>query len=140
MGADQIGYLLIGPSKLSAAKLAKAARLIEKINKEIRNYKDGDKVSSDVKYFLEARTGDTIEAVVDCDYLEGILEEPDDLISEIKAAWAGSYRDVAARDIGGGKRIFYAGGMSWGDTPDGAGYEAMDAAYAYGVLDIIGID
>jgi hypothetical protein len=136
MGADQIGYLLIGPETLSETKIAAATREVKAINAELTNYKEGDRLSPEAKWFLECKTCEYIENVED---IEGLLADPEELLDEIVEAWNGGYRDVATKALPNRKQAFWAGGMSWGDSPDGAGYKAMEAAYAYGIFETLGI-
>lgn len=65
----------------------------------------------------------------------------DGLVNDLLAACNGKYRDTATRaDPHDPKyRIVVAGELSWGDEPEGAGYETLKAAACIGLFEVMGI-
>ena len=64
----------------------------------------------------------------------------EDRIVEFIKFWnTGDYRDAARREYND-KAIVIAGDMSWGDSPDGAGFKALELAFQIGLCHILGIE
>ncbi|MEK6883205.1 MAG: hypothetical protein AABY22_26500, partial [Nanoarchaeota archaeon] len=63
------------------------------------------------------------------------------VVDDLLAVWEGNYRDVTSRldPDDEEQKIVVAGEMSWGDEPQGGGYQALKYADQTGVLKVFGI-
>ena len=142
MGADLISYILVGPEKLKAsAKATKAmlargetlVALAKRVVDESLDYDDLTEKEQDLVGTLEYE--DLVNYVFDLD--------PSTVLAEFLSLWKNAdARDCSARlfDVPsktkGGRRqcfqILVAGDMSWGDEPEGAGYQTIKAALILG--------
>ena len=70
---------------------------------------------------------------------------PQDLAKEIQefvAGWNdGCFRDLAFRDDPEkpGRKVVVAGELSWGDEPDGCGYQMLKKAFGLGIAQRLGV-
>jgi hypothetical protein len=63
-------------------------------------------------------------------------------IQEFAAGWNdGCFRDLAVRDDPEkpGRKVVVAGELSWGDEPDGAGYQMLKKAFGLGIAELLGV-
>jgi hypothetical protein len=164
MGADQIGYLIFLPAGKEASVLVKKtvskfekmfdaveeARLLkhhelrqmnprwtaEEADEKSEEFaitetlKGLDKLGIDRKYLGENACLDDDESVVE--FVKSAVEA----LSSFKTTDLG-YRDTCVRrDKLNGRDVIvaFAGGMSWGDEPDGGGYTAFKALDTLGLI------
>jgi hypothetical protein len=154
MGADFICYMLVGPSKLSRSKA-----LHKKAEKMLISYCD---VATDAKKLTDIIDSGSIEGaesaqqlldalkldlfkpheeICDCLWAAAYQDNPVRLIDELFDVWDGSRDSAYRNDPRDPKRRFWtAGEMSWGDEPDGFGYQTMKHADAVGLLALYGIE
>jgi hypothetical protein len=151
MGADMISYIIVGPKKLTLnseteseiLKLAKAA-----VAAAIKACEQDGEVDTGSGFFDFTRLTEeekNLLATIDeheVDYIAGLDAEA--VFTEFVAMWNDcDSRDCNARDFTPPGGIVYqiltAGDMSWGDEPDGAGYQAIKAALALGIPTRLGI-
>ena len=142
MGADLIVYMLVGPpqalptEKKQEMMLDRANRMV-KAARKATTYEDGSRDPGSGYCDLTKLT--TAEQRVleglddpdnDMEYLSGL--EPEKVLTEFFHLWNRSgYRDCATRLFKAGRKEYHihvAGEMSWGDEPDGAGYQTIKAA------------
>ena len=70
---------------------------------------------------------------------------PQDLADEVRdfvANWnQGRFRDLTCRDDPEkpGRKVVVAGELSWGDEPDGAGYQMLKKAFGLGIAQRLGV-
>lgn len=146
MGADQIGFLVIGPQKLDKSKIDEAVEEAVKIGLIVKNLIDEyDKENNEeaVEKLWEELKATGIDLCSDepHDYEKfsydsnKVKKEAEDFIDN----WPMFGRDTAYR-LYKDKVIVYAGEMSWGDEPNGYGYEALKYACDCGWFEIFGIE
>ena len=154
MGADFISIVLVGPLKLSLSKALrrKAEKKMEKLSSVVCRLKflqetleiSDPTTSQWAQNELEELIKDNLkphEEIEDVLWAVAYKDNPGKFIDELFEAWDGT-RDNAWRiDPTDKKRkIWTAGNMTWGDEPDGFGYQTMKHADAAGLLDIFGIE
>ena len=145
MGADQIGYLLVGPDTLSPRKVSKLRQSLTRAWEIIDAYKE---VNGDVLGFSEEvilSVGSLLGASEGrySELLERMGKDLDDLptvkqLDEFVAWWNDGTpgRDVATRNhpTKKGWFILWAGEMTWGDEPSGHGYGMLHGLGDWGLL------
>lgn len=139
MGADLITHIVVGPVKLRPSK-ATQQKVLKHADNVLKRAKQAVKLSG------WDYDGD--------DLLGGLGLEPEDMegfalvdarqtFDNLLKLWKdGKFRDVSSRlATVGGKQvaIVVAGDSSWGDEPDGLGYETLRDAYRLGMLELLGI-
>ena len=149
MGADQIGYLLVGPDTLSPRKVGKLRRLLAKAWEIIDAHKEVARaINSDVLGFPEhviQSVGSLLGASEGrySELLEHMGKDLDDLptmkqLNEFVEWWNDGTpgRDVATRNhpTKKGWLILWAGEMTWGDEPSGDGYSMLHGLGDWGLL------
>lgn len=137
MGAELIGYYLAVDEKKAPRILTKA---LEKWNKVMKDFPKGSKTSANpegvqaiikaaLKLGYEPRVLEDIED--DVDKANQILSDYDIIAHEDDHHIAQGFRDMASMHInlkGGVKLlVLFAGEMTWGDEPSGAGYAYLKA-------------
>lgn len=141
MGADLIGFFLKGPNMLDREKVQDAIKRAERA----KRYADlalNDFVAFDSAEPLEWLTDLGVEAFRN---EEVDIEDPEQFVYEFiefwEATWGSGVRDIAWRiDPDDSKQILvFAGERSWGDEPDGYGYQMFKKAELCGVLEPFGI-
>jgi hypothetical protein len=149
MGADLIGYIVVGPEKLkpTSRQLALAKRVAEDLLEMVSEAAESEdyaaletKYASSLKY---AAYGDFPE---DFTCVSGL--KADQVIADLFEVWGGGGRDVMYRTLHFDHmknklrkpmRIVTAGELSWGDEPDGFGYVTLRNADRLGILSIFHI-
>lgn len=142
MGADLIGYHLRGPATCSPARITAAKRHMQRIERistipESKRSRRDTRAWNDLLNRISAATGidDTVELAAEAD---GLTRLGGAFVDDFIAVWNGDGRDISIRDDGT-RRSFFAGDMSWGDTPDGDGYTTANTAAQTGILPLLGI-
>lgn len=133
MGADLISITIVGPKTLKPSK-AKVDKVVHKTLKRVKACAEWDGGVLPRGFDYE----DDVQKVADYD--EQMIR---DLVGGVVTFW----NDPRARDTAwrfakvGNKavRIVVAGGTSWGDSPDGEGYELLMEAERLGLLDSLGL-
>ena len=137
MGADLIAYTVYGPTKLKPTKAAiKKALSFAKnvVEAAAQAEKDPDFDWKEDKFI----GGFEPEELPDISCLD-----PKEVLTNVLDLWRGEARDATSRIITvGGKtvRVLTAGDMSWGDEPDGFGYQTLKHAEQLGILKALGIN
>lgn len=146
MGADLIAYICVGPYELDTrfALKQEIAERIAAYNKlampVIAAVGRGDDDDADRLYWQLVEVFEQVKFDSDLDP-STVREAPSWLEAEdFYRAWRGEFRDVASRHLHCATRIVVAGEMSWGDEPDGRGYQTLDWMFRLGVNELLGID
>ena len=153
MGADLIGYLCYGKQVLEFDRAAVVAATKERQSK-LRRWRElhdmggdydtehgipGVAAALDLEAEYRALTREL--GPDEYDLSDAVLErDVDELLNDLLITWDNGYRDSVMRDLlPGGMRAVFAGGTSYGDTPDGTGYTTFKQAELLGLLDLVGI-
>lgn len=169
MGADLIGYIVVGPAELDKSKEKKQAlmeqaekdkKLIDEISKLLteKGLDDADydaqiaalsdKQRTYVEGLNERREGDSwfreeedVNNLLDWAEEAFTPEAVESIIEDLFAVWDNGARDSMSRSLPGDptQRILACGELSWGDEPDGWGYQTLKKADRAGILDAYGI-
>lgn len=145
MGANFLSYTLFGPYNLSRAKrlenraIKRLSRFIDVAVRfqELENMV-GDEVETEIQALLdEVNIDDSNELHWALSY----RDDPARLINELMIVWHDGSSDSAYRrdPLHHDRKIWTAGEMSWGDEPDGFGYQTVAHADKAGILSIFGI-
>jgi len=138
MGADLITFILVGPEslKLTRGRRQNILNRCEEVRDAATAVTNGDG-SKKQKLLVEGLDEYARETLALC--------EPSKVLDYFLEVWnnAGP-RDVNSRLFrpAPGKRmlkLLVAGDMSWGDEPEGAGYQAIKEAYLLGLFPRLGI-
>ena len=146
MGADLIGYLVKGPKVITDKQVQKAANTLLKIVAERRGRGVTFCVNCEEEVLIEddePTTCSTCGADLDGQELDGIetKEEAVAFVRKFVNDWPPDWRDSTWRyDPDNPKEILvFAGELSWGDTPQGGGYEYLDHLMKSGIAHLLGI-
>lgn len=141
MGADLITYIVKGPAKLSEKSRAEAVKLAENIisacKEAVEKQDSGAGLSDKEIKQLQQLTGLDLD-----DNLESMAAlNPECVVGDLYEAWAENFRDVNGRydPDDENQKILVAGELSWGDEPEGAGYQALKNAERCGLFEFFGI-
>ncbi len=146
MGADLITYIVVGPNTIDLSDDQRAAvvkqlrinakQLREDCLKEL-NESNCEPTQEAIAEVLADNGNNSAlaEVLVDDTLVESVLDE-------FLSTWHDWRRDASTRLLPGddSRCIYVAGEMSWGDTPSGAAYQAIDIAYGLGLLPLLGIE
>jgi hypothetical protein len=146
MGADMIGFLSKGPVKFTDAQkeaaLAEGSRILSLVREwhdlELAENPDADAI----KAFLEANPVLKRNFQSDIIFAERLVDSNvNDVLAEFIEVWENGARDVASRidPDNENMQLWFAGGMSWGDEPDGYGYQSYQDALLLGMTEKLGI-
>lgn len=153
MGANLICYICIGPKEYGETEKKKAYDVLAGYREKAKFLES--KVDEwemlhhpECKAWLEEQKD--ISCVVEnwrdygSDHIEDLvvfLDAPDCVLDRFFQAWEGGARDMAVRSYpdNDDEVIVVAGDMSWGDTPQGIGYQALNDIHRYDLLDVLEI-
>ena len=154
MGADLICYVCVGPKYYDYEMKTKAYDVLAGYRQKAKILKSKvDEWDSLSHPDCEAWLGEQkemkwlLENWADCcgsDYIEdlvAVLEAPDSILDRFFEVWEFGARDLVVRSYpdNDDEVIVAAGELSWGDTPDGIGYQALDDIHRYDLLDVLKI-
>lgn len=143
MGADMLGYFAIVPKNYKGI----LKRKLDKIDKALKLLKD----PGDMRFEEGNKNALTLleKAGVDLEGSYPDMNEEDTLaaIHEDRKLFDGvtldagiGFRDIATltqKINGSDVTVFFAGEMSWGDEPDGGGYQLLRALSRLGIGDAL---
>ena len=144
MGADLISYIVVAPAKIPEEGKKKAAKKLLEIAREARRLKTWEcALCGDVLSEASLKNGH-------CDDCGETVFDPRDIktISDAKALintwvnpWPPDYRDVSARGNPDNPKevIICAGELSWGDEPQGRGFQTLKTILNSGVSNELGL-
>ena len=149
MGADLIGFIVKGPTRIKKDKQKKAVQYLTQLfDAYIEQAKKDPSKDPDINYlrkYIPKQAADMMD--IDEEQFIVILQEnaridPKVLVKTMVDFWhAPNYRDVCVvidpDDIK--QHIMFAGDMSWGDEPEGPGYRELKRIYWLGVDKILGL-
>ena len=146
MGADLLTYIAIGPEKLDESEelrrraVAEGTRRVTAVTAflELENEADAAELTLHIPQALQFEL-DTIPLDVD-DYetLAGV--EVSSAMNDLFTMWnERSFRDVNTRWYND-KQILVAGDSSWGDEPEGGGYQTCKLSDLLGLFEVYGIE
>jgi len=165
MGADLITYFCYGPKKLSEKKIpkaeAQAAAAINAAQKivELFDHQATEETSDEafrkalgeidqkpLKHLLgEQKTKRFMTILVSEDDLYDLRKitrlNPKKAVEDLVQVWNHGSRDSTWRPVPGHRNLVghVAGELSWGDEPDGYGYQTLQNANLLGLLPIFNI-
>ena len=135
MGADQIGYLVKGPARILTRGIPRAVRACLARRRELL-----DEAGPDADEWVRRETA--LEITNEFFDPVDIPDDPEPVVKEFVDWW----RSLNARDTtfrvdpdDPRQRIVYAGDMSYGDEPDGRGYQMLKRAFAWGFAEALGV-
>lgn len=149
MGAELVGYLVVGPKSFTEQQVQKAIKIVAEL-KDIAA-KISDKLDQGVsihkipelevllkQYGIDFDDEETLREHF-IDFLKD--DEPGTIINRFLAFWMSPYsRDTHYRSYGGDRIIIFAGDSSWGDEPSGYGYTALKEIDNLGLFRIFDIE
>ncbi len=135
MGADQVGYIAVGPVRIRADRIKPAVKACQRHRKALLALTGPDATRQERMDAVLSGTGDYLDPA-------DIPENPEQDIRAFVEWWRtlGS-RDTCSRSdpCNARQKIVYAGEMSWGDEPEGHGYRQLKRAFAWGFAEALGI-
>jgi len=144
MGADMIGYIVVGPKLIGPWQQKEAVRKIKLLVKEWNaSGKPPVCQTCFVEYSEASLDGcQCDECGTEMPDLELMKTDPERYVREMVERWPPDFRDVATRDMPGNrdKVIVFAGDMTWGDSPEGAGYAALRLLLNSGCAEELGLE
>jgi hypothetical protein len=126
MGADYIGYIVVGPNRPFTE---------EEIERAVGVYKTVEQET--VCPECEERVTDGV-----CEGCGRDYPKPDMDLDEFRdflTAWPLNYRDVGRRDYKG-NLLLCAGERTWGDEPGGKGYQWLKRVMSWGLGEALGLE
>ncbi len=150
MGADLIGYMCIGPKRITAAQKRAATARAKEIFKALRKWYADDEESGtpEVPEILQGLELGGIEEPCELESLafgNANFTVADKLHVEVVVARIVQFwndpdsRDSVCRDISDTEKVVFCGDISWGDEPDGTGYYLLKMAHLLDILEPLGI-
>lgn len=148
MGYDLIGYHMVGPRKFSKRAVAAAKRHALAIRTVALDMNLASITTGGARYRPESAYHRGLIKHIDRVLNNGALGDIEDfdtdtdaLVESFLDIWSGGDRDVAVRDFPRDRRkqIVFVGGGSWGDSPS-EGYDEIQKAEAFGILDALGVE
>lgn len=158
MGADLIGYHYCGPKEFSEEVLSKAVALYDRFLSRIRHFEELEDDTSDtydvmdtyfsvLKEYYKEKGIESVPTYFEDDAMNLMqamnFDSGEDFTEALTMVWGGGGRDVSARYITVGEQSFsivFAGERTWGDSPDGIGYQTFQAVSAIpGMEDLLGL-
>ena len=145
MGADLILMISRGPKRLDVGKKAQAVEEAKRRLRVIQTFlglgDDDARISfqeENASVFADIESAGREPEDYACNGEEAIEKFAQETVSGLLYAWVGNYRDSCSRDFAD-YRIFACGDTTWGDTPSGGAYEALQDADALGISTIFDI-
>lgn len=152
MGADFISYCVFGPRKLSLGKkmMTKAQKQMTEFVKKAVALEELEKKADDgvpgaddaLGVFMDENLR-PYQEVSDITWATAYKKDPMKLVKELIEIWHKSPRDSNWRYVPGSNQkriVWYCGEMTWGDEPDGEGYQTMRRADLAGLHEIFGLE
>ena len=143
MGASQVGFLIFAPKRLEEDQRTESVRHFRNVQKEAKLIVEA-KLTEETPLLLEMckRRNLNVEdlkemadEIVEMDF--GVVEQIWNYIEAPPHQRAA--RDTMRRDVDFQNQVIFAGEMTWGDTPDGLGYQIISRIFLLGLDDILGI-
>lgn len=135
MGADLIGYVVKGPVKMQARRIKAAVRACLRQRKTLMGDAGKGATRSERMDAAQSATGEYFDP-------QDIPVSPAKDIRAFVDWWVTlDSRDTCSRTDPDDPRqkLVYAGEMSWGDEPEGTGYQMLKRAFAWGFAETLGV-
>ena len=135
MGAEQVGYLVKGPIRIPAGKIKAAVAACKRQRQALLKDAGEGATRGERSDAALSATGEFFDP-------EDIPKNPSSAIRAFVAWWhCTEGRDTCSRVDTDDPRqkLVYAGEMSWGDEPEGHGYQMLKRAFAWGFAEALGI-
>jgi len=142
MGADLIGYLVVGPSTLDETKKDAVIALFDLWVEKTKGLDEGDDPDLANIEMPDGRIL-SLDDLMDTTTVLGHWRDGADFAENLWTWWVRGSRDCASREMPGdkGRCILFAGEMSWGDIPDGWGYRVLDTIlHVPGLDELLGVE
>ena len=97
---------------------------------------------ADYRNLVQGMLGDCDHEVEAGHVFDGTLDDLAKAVQEFVAGWNdGHFRDLAFRidPQKPGRKVVIAGELSWGDEPDGRGYQILKKAFGLGIAQLLGV-
>ena len=135
MGREQVGLLPKGPVKITARQIKAAVRACKRHRQELLNDAGAGATQDERCDAAESETGERFDPLV-------IPEDPTQAIREFVDWWhdldcGDSCSRIDPDDPQ--QKIVYAGDMTYGDEPDGYGYQMIKKGHSWGFTEALGI-
>jgi hypothetical protein len=137
MGMDLIGFLVIGPSEIDRHAVNRMRKVLKEDLKVLNSLGPDDDLADVTLHFKDDSgmsdreiTLFKVQSAIDTDFPKTFAKFWNDGCCA---------RDAASRLSPDGDLIVFAGGGSWGDEPDGEGYEMLRDAHDLGLFEPAGI-
>jgi len=155
MGADLIGYQTMYPSKFDDKEKKILKEYLDKVKAllntpNLANILTKEKIATDPYYKLLLESASYINYEIEDRGYHDSEEEIQELIDEVIGCLEGAYNfientEIEERDVSSRTYTFggieytsiFAGEASWGDEPDGYGYETLRSLDRVGLLYVI---
>ncbi len=140
MGADMVGFILKGPVELDRRRLPTA---IQRLCRELKKQRDSGvgvcyrcDIESPVEDHVCQECGEPLPATELTDD-----KAVADKVKDMFEAWPPDGRDCASRidPDDPTQLLVFAGRETWGDEPDGCGYQYMKELLSLGIAETFGI-
>lgn len=139
MGSGLIGHLLKGPFDLAPSKKDEAVQVATRLRDAYKMVYDtayGDEPFDFEHHYyaLVQKAADRFGVELDSDAVDDewalertVLLDPKKVVESLYAVWDGDARDVVSRPDPDDSttQLIFAGEPSWGDEPEGYGYETL---------------
>jgi len=135
MGAEQVGYIVKGPRKISESRIRAAVCACRRLRRKLLKLCAGIDDSYTRTEVVAEKVGEYFDP-------EEIPENPESVIRDFVAWWHHiEGRDTCSRSDPDDSRqvLVYAGEMSWGDEPQGYGFQKLKQAFGWGFAEALGV-
>lgn len=145
MGADLIGYICVGPKKISEAQAQAAEAKAWQVFQGLRNWWQGFLLPPEIERTLSLIQIDEPSELESLSFGDkGIKtatkDDIDALVDQIVGFWNDPMsRDSVNRWISDTEKVVFCGEASWGDEPDGHGYVMLKMVHVLNILNELGI-
>jgi len=137
MGAELIGYMLYGPREISDGQKDLAYSRALKTSNLIKFWLEYEGDKPDGLDHLEQDESWEVEYFADLSF-DDAKKTVDTFIEFWNNPYSLGFYDVITRIIEN-YRVVFAGDSTWGDEPNGGGYDLINEARMLGILEPLGI-
>lgn len=142
MGRSFVGQILVGPERLDEGQIPPVLETMKKIRDAVKDLYTRDSFSREHPDFKE---GGRLFAIrwrdfEDYDWIASLNdEEIESFLREFVRTWNEEpYNDMFSRPWDG-RKILVCGDYTYGDSPEGGGYDSLLQADMFGIIELFGI-
>jgi len=151
MGANLIGYLVKGPRTLDVSKQDKAVDRVLRVLEVCKKYNDWaenpDNIGEEYDFSELDGLVDLADAEEVFDLADIVIgfpatkESAEKIVNDLIYNWPPRARDVVCKIDPDDENqvIVFCGDMSWGDEPEGIGYQMLKDGFMFGVWSLFGV-